>query len=474
MARNSFPSSPNHPDSSLAGAQVNDIVEDAFGNLWIATDNGLSRYDVHQRLFTNFRRDKETDSVLPTNSLTCLLVDSQYVWIGSNFGLGRINIEDYSTEIWRNDSTHQDDILKGSINSMLVVDQTLFLSTSQGISMLDLAEDTFTNLDVSTTPDDYAAKDIKSILLDSSGTFWITSVEAGYARLVGDWDDPVFETFPVGSPAGPAHRLVNDIEQGPFGQLYLATYDGLTVVHTGDSMFSTHYQSDGTDRSLSHNQCFEVYFDNADRIWVGTGSGLDISDPYFIQFTTLSHVPNNDATIIDDMVYALEEDSQGNLWVGTFNRGITVIDTRGQYHHIGMTEGLSTNQVIALEEFQPGIMWVGTFDGINEVHWDGEEGLTSIRRLPNGPAENCETPSPYIYDLQWDGKLMWVVSYYAGLFYLDPPTQKWWSGSRSGTCKIAEQGHWILPAPGTRSTMGWLRERRFWIYQYRLRLSRVS
>lgn len=411
---------PDHPDSSLAGPEVNDIAEDAFGNIWVGTNRGLSRYDVRTQEFRNFRWTKEQQDVLPTNTITSLLVDSNHIWLGTNFGLGRINTVDFTTEIWRNDTLYQDSILRGNVYSMLLHRDSLFLLTSVGISMLDKRTDRFTNFELSKTQPDFKAIEITDMVVDSSGTFWASSIESGYGRLLTNWKDPLFEAFPVGSAGGPAHRLVNDIKLGPDGTLILATYEGLTIVSTLDSVRSKHCAYDGSEGSLSNNRCYEVLLDEAGRIWVGTASGLDVHDPYFNQFRTLSHAPNNPQSIADDMVYAIEEDSFGNLWVGTYNQGITIIDLDGNYHHIGVEQGLSTSQIIALEELSPGTMWAGTFGGINVIQWDNESGLSSVSRLPDGELPNGGVPSPYIYDLLWDGELMWVASYGAGLFFMNP------------------------------------------------------
>ncbi|MCX6254015.1 MAG: hypothetical protein NTV31_05990 [Bacteroidia bacterium] len=79
---------------------VNDIVEDAKGNMWIGTDNGLIKWDGN-----NFSFFSMTNG-LPDNIVTSLLSDSQgRLWIGTYFG---------KTVSWiDNSGMHQQSLLNG-------------------------------------------------------------------------------------------------------------------------------------------------------------------------------------------------------------------------------------------------------------------------------------------------------------------------------------------------------------------------
>ncbi|MBM3902888.1 MAG: hypothetical protein FJ379_12510 [Verrucomicrobia bacterium] len=67
---------------------------------------------------------------------------------------------------------------------------------------------------------------------------------------------------------------------------------------------------------------------------------------------------------------ALMETSAGDVWVGTYSKGIHVAPRDGAAHQVGVTEGLSHNTVSALMEDREGNVWVGTGGG----------GLNMLRR----------------------------------------------------------------------------------------------
>ena len=68
----------------LQNNQVNDLLEDAQGSLWIATAGGLSRFDGEH--FQNFT----TEHGLPNDHVQCLCEDRQgHLWIGTEGGVVR-------------------------------------------------------------------------------------------------------------------------------------------------------------------------------------------------------------------------------------------------------------------------------------------------------------------------------------------------------------------------------------------------
>jgi signal transduction histidine kinase/DNA-binding response OmpR family regulator/ligand-binding sensor domain-containing protein len=72
--------------STLTNQHVNDIAEDKFGQIWIATDGGLSKY-VAKR-FANYFYDKNDTTSLPSDKVCCLFRDSKdRFWAGTNDGL---------------------------------------------------------------------------------------------------------------------------------------------------------------------------------------------------------------------------------------------------------------------------------------------------------------------------------------------------------------------------------------------------
>ena len=75
---------------------VTAIAKDKPGSLWIATTNGLNRFDIKSGVFTHYRNDPNDSTSLGGNSVSSLLKDhSGNLWAGN--GNGMLNLFDSQT-----------------------------------------------------------------------------------------------------------------------------------------------------------------------------------------------------------------------------------------------------------------------------------------------------------------------------------------------------------------------------------------
>ena len=73
---------------------INDICQDKFGFMWIATENGLNRYDGYR--FTAYQHQPGDSTTLVSNIVVKLFCDSEgQLWVGTRMGLSRY---DYATD----------------------------------------------------------------------------------------------------------------------------------------------------------------------------------------------------------------------------------------------------------------------------------------------------------------------------------------------------------------------------------------
>lgn len=83
------------PEQGLSQGMINGIAEDHQGYLWIATKDGLNRYDGAG--FRIFRNDPDDPHSLAENFIRSIYVDSRnLVWVGTNSS--GLDLFDRSTE----------------------------------------------------------------------------------------------------------------------------------------------------------------------------------------------------------------------------------------------------------------------------------------------------------------------------------------------------------------------------------------
>src|SRR6266508_299372 len=84
---------PEDPNS-LADDNVASIIPDKKGGLWIGTFGGLSHYDPHTNIFTNYSNDPENSSSLHENKIVNLYLDStQNVLLIGTWGGGQTQLD---------------------------------------------------------------------------------------------------------------------------------------------------------------------------------------------------------------------------------------------------------------------------------------------------------------------------------------------------------------------------------------------
>lgn len=139
------------------------------------------------------------------------------------------------------------------------------------------------------------------------------------------------------------------------------------IIFSQDTSFSQNWVSYSVANGLSNNSISAIVEDNHGKIWVGTfWGGLNEFDGR--QWSVFSKA--NDYSIISDFITAILKDGEGNLWIGSID-GLSKIDPITDlrdpinWHNYNQTNtqgGLVGNFVVAIEEDNEGNIWIGIRD----------------------------------------------------------------------------------------------------------------
>lgn len=82
------------PSERFSSGLINDVCQDKYGYIWIATDYGLNKFDGYR--FTQYLHQPEDSTSIGSNVAGCLFCDSDgRLWVGTTKGLDRY---DYATD----------------------------------------------------------------------------------------------------------------------------------------------------------------------------------------------------------------------------------------------------------------------------------------------------------------------------------------------------------------------------------------
>ncbi len=297
----------------LSQNTVNDVFQDSFGFIWIATESGLNRYDG--TAFVRYQRDHSDAQSLPAD----------FVWDIA---------EDRNGNLWL-----------ATRGSGLVRMQR---SSGEFTSVLDITDPRYAD-----------SRNGRSLLIDVHGDIWLGTRTAGVLQIspsgeLKQWYRGDGEQLPGG---------VYDMREGPDGRLLLATDNGLWQLDPG---------SGGMRRmpSLPH-AASSLFVDRAGHLWVGYFEhGLERISSDAGQRTLYQHDPDSESSLSDDRVRDILQDGNGNLWVATQN-GLNLRQTQGTgfvhfKHDVADPFSLADDRLMSLALDHSELLWIGTrVGGVN-------------------------------------------------------------------------------------------------------------
>jgi len=108
-----------------AGANVNKIAVDAQ-TVWVATDDGVIRFDSRSRRSTRITMDDG----LPSQVVSAVAFDDQFVWFATNKGVARYRKLDRTIRVY----TEKDGLPSKVVNDALTVGRQVWFATREGIA----------------------------------------------------------------------------------------------------------------------------------------------------------------------------------------------------------------------------------------------------------------------------------------------------------------------------------------------------
>ena len=138
--------------------------------------------------------------------------------------------------------------------------------------------------------------------------------------------------------------------------------------------------------------------DSQDNLWVGTAQGLNLMDRETGNFISYKSDPEDSTSISGNLISLIEEDHEGNLWVGAYGE-----DT-GLNRYVPKKKGfrryLRDLSVISLHVAPDGELWAGTAVGLYKYERETDRfintGISSTNTLLIDTDEN----SLWMYNTQ--------------------------------------------------------------------------
>jgi len=318
--------------NSLSNDIVTAIIQDKKGTLWIGTyGGGLDKLDIASGIFSNFQNDPNDPASLSKNDILSVMEDaSGTIWVGTHLGKGLSKMES-NVEKFKH-------ISKDLVNGKGLNDDVVW-----------------------------------AIHHDEDSVVWIGTYKGGLNRWDRKTGKFTYYTAVEGKSSYINDNHIRSIEDDG-RNLLVGTYSGgLNIFNKSTGKFRS-YENDARDSfSLGANQVQSMLIDSKGNYWIGTfGGGLNklllIDNKGIARFKRYVYNPNDPFSLNDNRVYAIYEDRNGVLWIGTFGGGLSRFDMKNErfitYKNIpGDETSISDNRVMSIYEDKNGSLWVGTYGG---------------------------------------------------------------------------------------------------------------
>ncbi|HVG17037.1 MAG TPA: two-component regulator propeller domain-containing protein, partial [Chitinophagaceae bacterium] len=206
------------------------------------------------------------------------------------------------------------------------------------------------------------ANEILSLHEDKAGNLWVGT--SGGSLHLYDRKKDSFINFPgYGSSYTLGHNVIMSICSDYLGRVWVGHFTGVNIldpITRRATRLNLPAASPGTARAT---KC--VYEDKQKRMWIGTNDGLFHFDPKTKTITAFVHSDKDQGSLANNIVNAITEDSNGNLWIATAD-GLSLLTggASGFINYKRENVGLSNNSInsIAVDGTN---LWLGTEDGLN-------------------------------------------------------------------------------------------------------------
>ncbi|MGQ7868415.1 two-component regulator propeller domain-containing protein [Sunxiuqinia sp. sy24] len=391
--------------------RVHGVKETRDGNIWIATNDGLYRYDAQSRCVDVFKNDDHDIESINDNVAYSLLEDrSGIIWIGTfTGGLNKMDPIQYRfSKLNHLSSFNHNKRATNDIRSVHVDDsETTWIGTSSGLVELSLKKNDFNLIKssvkihledhfmgpITSTNDFLICSSVNGGILKMKKNGEYTSLSKQIEQQTGinisvftssvkdDYQNiwlgtatgllqyaPDKNEFSLFNPIDPDNEIIkiyiNTITKDHAGKIWIGTIDGKLYtfdIHTNE--FELIISGKEYDKLISFNKIFSLCASIRNEVWIGSDRGLyrlNTQNGSIERFLDFDGLANN-------TVYGVVCDGDNTLWCST-NNGISSYETKEKrFQNYTYEDGLQSNEFNEGAYFadSEGVIYMGGIEGLN-------------------------------------------------------------------------------------------------------------
>ena len=426
----------------LSSPNVTDVLQDSYGFLWIATFNGVQKYDGYR--FETFKNIPGKSSSLQSNQAWGLEEDADHnIWVATDIGASKFDRKKNEFVNYPLISNFNIPIEGGRIFNIFMDSQQRLWATTQNLELIiyDPATDqwVFAKYDVPGSDQLIHYGFSIGITEDLKGGIWFGSSAYGLMHLPKN--ETAFKPVPSNQLEGfnfsESENIITSLYSDSSSILWITTRDGIYKYNPETGIMLSIKQYDGTQNNnwknwnrilpdtegniwITNNYRGMLKFDGisdtfqeitiAGRLymrgngwditlsdfiidksgifWFGSmGAGLLKYDPVNKPFSYFSHDDNDPGGISPNGVFGIlaSKIKPGKIYVGVRGEGFNIFDPEKRtFEKVSykVVDDLFGGSVRSFAEDKDGTLWLGTWgDGLIKLDQNYKE-VTRYKYIP--------------------------------------------------------------------------------------------
>lgn len=364
--------------------------------IYIGTiDEGLYSYSISQKSLA------KVTPLLDKVQIQAILQQSPTrIWVATEgSGLFLINPKTKDIRKYLHSSTDPKSISSNYIRSLAIDSQNrLWIGTFNDLNIYHEGTDSF--VAYSSNPVENGSlsqRSVRSIFMDSQGGMWLGTYFGGL-----NYYHPIRNRFKtirrIPYKNSLSDNVVSCIVEDRNRNLWIGTNDGGLNLYNPNSQQFTHYtlQEGERERGIGSNNIKAVYVDEQKSlVYIGThAGGLNILHR---NGGKMEHFNQKNSQLIDENVYAILPNDEGDLWLGTLSALVLFNPDKQSFTTIEKEKDgspFTSKRITTLYRDSKKRLWIGGEEGIS-VYNQYKNELQTVALFPNSPIEQTFTNCIY-------------------------------------------------------------------------------
>jgi len=314
-------------EGELKGNGIYALCKDSSSNLWIGSYTGGVAYaNPKKYLFELTQHEYKDPQSLTNNHVNAILEDEEGdLWYATNQG---ISVHLIKSGTWKH-------FLTENVFLTLCNDEKGNVWTGgYGTGVYCLNKRTGIRQHFTTErPGTLTTNYIYSIVKDNNKDLWFGGMYGNLIRYTPPQAGKTEKFTPYNI------TLINSITTVGKDTIALATANGFYLLNKQTGNFKQYFTSPSNADTRSNSFIYSMYFPTPDKVWFGTDGGginlLDLKTGKAVTYSTADGLPSN-------YVYSILPDNEGHLWLST-DKGLAYITTSPSpaITNIGFLDGLA-------------------------------------------------------------------------------------------------------------------------------------